>query len=281
MNNKFILLATLATMLVACTPSEAKIMTAIAQTEAANPTATNTITPDPTATQTLTPSATPTITLTNTATATNTPTSTATPDMRVIAEDPSEFLLDQQDLPLEGKYYTPNSTWTSLQTNEEIISNRGVKEGREYVINTGRVVGWFAYRQRGTRTVRMPDEAGCGVYLYKTMAGAELALEKYIDNIYNSPFAGWVLLERNIDGLGGAYKVYTKHKIAPGGEKNTDIEIHFIYRNVAVNCNGWAYNEDDVTLEFVENMARKTYEKLKAAPLVLPEQAEAIFIQYQ
>lgn len=65
-----------------CTPSEAGIQTAIAQTAAAQPTATSTPIP-PTETPTITPSPTqsitPTATQTNTATETDTPEPTATP----------------------------------------------------------------------------------------------------------------------------------------------------------------------------------------------------------
>jgi hypothetical protein len=272
--NNFFILILFAAFLSACIPSELKIQTAIAQTEAANPTATNTATPEPTATET--PTTTPTLTQTCTPTLTNTRTPSPTPDERIIAEDPQLFLLDQEDLPIEGQYYAPNSTWISLETNAEVISEMTIEKGREYVINTGRVVGWFALRQRGTRTVRMPDEAGCDVTLHRSMKGAKYSLDEY--GFFGDDWYEW---EVEMDSLGDGHRIYIKKKVAPGGEKNTTYRIKFIYRNISVICGAYAYNEEDVYHEFVEDMARKTLEKLESAPLVSSEEAEAFFVQYQ
>ena len=96
-------------LIVSCSPSEESISTAIAQTQAANPTNTpepsDTPQPTPTFTETHLPTDTPTPSLTPTPTSTLTP----TPDIRVIAETSDKFMIQTDDLPSDGKYFLPNS----------------------------------------------------------------------------------------------------------------------------------------------------------------------------
>ena len=100
---------------------------------------TNTHTPESTNTTTETPTLTPTNTPTQTSTSTETPTQTntitpsLTPDLRVIELEPVYMQLQRDDLPKDGKYYLPNSTWTSPHLNSEVVSGWGVEEGKDYL----------------------------------------------------------------------------------------------------------------------------------------------------
>jgi len=249
---------------VACTPSEAKIMTAIAQTEAANPTATNTITPDPTATQT--PSAAPTINPTNTTTPTETPTPSSTPDLRIIEMEPRHFQLEVEDLPKEGRYYMP-SGWMSPHLNSEVISGWGIEEGKAYLAETGRITGYWSEFYRGTNTVVMPQYAYCGVIQYKTAEGARLTIEKYSLLAGGTRASSLEFTDAKVDMILGDHNesIYATVTL-PGGEVAKVYYVNFAYRNYGVECWGDGL-ETDVSHEFVENMARAVLAKLEAAPL--------------
>lgn len=264
---KWLALILIATLLPACSPSQSAVQTAIAQTQSAliPPTAASTSTPIPTPTYTPAPTFTPTLT------ASPEPTITPTPDVQIIDTDPQKLLCTVQDLPEEGKYYIPNEYWMSINTNEEVISTRGVEKGRDYVISTGRVTGWWAARVRGTRAARMPEQLTCGVYLFKTAEGARLAMTKY-NSVEAYPEDGWKYLVVPMD-LGDTNIVYARYEIDSGGDKNTGYEIQFTYRNIMVSVFAYAKKEEDVPHAVLEAVARRILEKLVALPLVDPADA--------
>ncbi len=252
---------------------ESAIQTAIAQTRQAEatpaiPTATElpSLTPSPTFTKT----SVPTFTSTPTETPTETPTPTPTPDLRVIAEDSKNFLLKQDDLPREAKYYLPNAGWISRHTNAEVVSGWTVEEGREYLARTGRIEGWWVYYKRGTKTVIAPDQMYCNVVKYKTAEGARLVVTDY-NNTVRQADEGWTLVDRKID-LGDINLISTNSEITSGGDKLVWYSIEFAYRNFFVEVAGYGY-EKEVSHDFVENAARAILKKLESAPLVVPETA--------
>jgi|GEM_PF-1482654 len=258
-------------LLTACSPADSAVQTAIAATQRVMLSATvaSTSTPIPTSTFTPAPTSTPTDTPTPTATV------TPTPDVRIIDTDPQKLLCTDQDLPEEGKYFIPNSDWMSINTNEEVISLRGVEKGRDYVISTGRVTGWWVARARGTRAARLPDELMCGVYLFKTAEGARLAMTKYND-VEVSPELNWKYLHVPMD-LGDANLTYALYEIDSGGNKNTTYVIEFTYRNVMVTVEGYAQKEEDVPHAILEAVARRMFEKIQAVPLV--DSADAVIVK--
>jgi hypothetical protein len=248
--------------LTSCAPSQGAIQTAIAQTNAAEPTtlkATSTPIP-PTPTNTNTPTEIPT----------QTQTVTSTPDIRVIEIDPQNFLIKQEELPIEARYFIPNQSGMSLQTNTEIISDRGVEEGREYVINTGRITGWYVDRIRGVRSVLAPDEVYNFVGMYRTSQGAQLALLEY-NTLKTNPMDGWKPVNIEME-LGDNNIVYTRKEVNSGGNFDVVYVIEFTYRNFIVQVVTLGL-EKDVTHEFSENVARTILTKLQNAPLVNPNEA--------
>jgi hypothetical protein len=258
---KFISLVSLF-FLVSCTsgPTENQIQTAIAMTQASNPTETftQTLPPTATSTETTTPTAVPT--------ETSTPTLTPTPDLRIIKVDPQKFLLKKDDLPLEGKYYIPNSSWMSIHTNEEVISGWTVEEGRNYVIKTGREIGWWVAFLRGTRAVAMPEQIFCQAVRYKTVEGAMLTITELSSN-KNEKSENLKNLEIEMN-LGDHNEVYLYKEITSGGDYYVHYSIEFVYRNYFASVEGFGL-EKDVSHDFLEQLARKVLEKLEAAELEL------------
>lgn len=121
-------------------------------------------------------------------------------------------------MPVEGKYYLPNEYWISIHTNEEVITTWGVEEGRDYVISTGREIGWYVYYARGTRTVAMPEQVFCNVVRYSTPEGAQLSVTDY-NYAERSADEGWGYKDVQIEGLGDVYRVVTYSEITSGGDK--------------------------------------------------------------
>ena len=253
-----IFIITLALVGCASQPSDVQIQTAIAKTESAAsptiaPTKTNTITPSPTEEPTATP--------------TETPTPSPTPDIRIINGEPKDFQLKREDLPLEGKYYLPNSSWTSPHLNSEVVSGWKVEEGKAYLADTGRVTGWWTAYARGTKAVKMPEEVYCNVIQYKSAEGAQKIITQYTRRSRH-PTEGWKAANIEIE-LGDVNDIEYKEKVTSGGDKQILYYVDFSYRNFAVECYGWGW-EYDVEHQFMENTARVMLNKLKAADLTLP-----------
>jgi hypothetical protein len=240
-----------------CSPSAQLVQTAIAQTAESKPTSTIEIisssTPEPTRTPTEEPTVAP------------------TPDLRIIDTDPQKLLCQKEDLPKEGKYYIPDSTWMSINTNEEVISNRGVEEGRQYVTDTGRVTGWWADRLRGTRAVILPDEIMCGVYMFKTNEGALKALNTY-NSLETDHDNNWKYLPDS-KTLGVENNIIVLYKTDSGGDKNTSYDLEFVYKNMMGQVFAYSKKDTDISPEVIEEIAAKMLAKLKAEPLVNPEDA--------
>lgn len=266
----FLCLIVIPIIIVSCSPSESSINTAIAQTQAANPTNT----PEPTDTQvptfTLTPTALPTDTPTPSDTPSPTPTQTPTPDLRVITETSDKFLLQASDLPQDAKYFLPNSQWISPHHNSEIISGWGREEGLEYLEKSGRIDGWWVYYSRGTRTVRAPEEIFHNIIQYKTSEGAQFSVEEY--NYVAQGDSDWELINEEIV-LGDVSVALISKEMQSNGKYRVWITIDSAFRNYLsrIAGSGW---EDDVSLEYVMDIAQIALDKLEAAQLSEPNWSE-------
>ena len=260
MNRLLLVSSAVAFLLSACSPklSESVVQTAIAETSFANPPATI----QPTGTYTFTPLP--------TTTSTQTLTPSPTPDIRIINGEPKDFQLSLDDLPREGKYYLPNSNWTSPHTNAEVTAGWTVEKGKEYLKDTGRITGWWIAFARGTSQVSMPEEVSCSVIQYQTAEGAQKAMLKYTRG---SRIPG--LEFRNVDiklDLGDANLVEYFYKNPEADVKVIDYFIDFTYKKFLVSCDGYGL-EADVSHEFVEDISRRMLNKLKTAELIMPPTA--------
>lgn len=259
-------------LITACQPSPLQIQKAIEQTQAVGISLTASAFPTATSTATLTPTITPTETQTSTPTPTFTftPTITPTPDLRIIDIDPQKFLLKSSDLPEDGKYYIPASDWMDINTNEEVISTRGVEKGRDYVIRTGRVTGWWVEFLRDTRTVQMPEDVSVFVGQFKTASGAQLALSKY-NSVETYPGKGYKYKTYPM-GLGDQFNWLIQEKTTSGGDKKIYLELGFTYRNYMVIIGSYGF-EKDVSYDFNILQGKKVLNKLQAAALEYPATA--------
>ena len=270
MRKQLILGLIVSILIVSCSPSEESISTAIAQTQAANPTSTPAPTETPLPTPTITETPLPTDTPTPTETPTPTATLTPTPDLRVITETSDNFLLKASDLPQDAKYYLPNSNWMSPHHNSEIISGWGREEGLEYLEESGRIDGWWVYFKRGTRTVRAPEQIYHNIIQYKTSEGAIWTLENF--NQVARGESGWEYIDEEIN-LGDVGIAMISKEMQSNGKYEVFIYVEVAYRNYLSIVSGFGW-EDDVTLEYVMDIAQIAIDKLEAAELSEPNWPE-------
>lgn len=239
---------------VGCAPSEQAIQEAIFETQMAMPTNTNTA--EPTTTNTPEPSPTPT------STPTEVPTLTPTPDLRVITIDSKEFLLTKKDLPPEANYYLPNAAWISPHHNYEVISGWGVEEGQIYLERTGRIDGWWVYYDRGTRTVRVPEQIFHNIIQYKTAEGASLSMTTYGTRV-NDP--DYTVVDNPVE-LGDVTVIYLQKVMQSSGEYRVSYIVETSFRNYVSIVAGWGW-EKEFDLDDVISIAEIALNKVKAAPL--------------
>lgn len=231
----------------ACTPSPAVMTTASAQTQVAQPTATLTLT------ETATPSPTPSETH---------PPSPA-PDTRVIDIDPQELLLEKNDLPPEGEYFLPGPDWTSPVTNSEIVSEWTVREGQDYLAETGRIHGWEISYKRGGSGALMPDEIYHNTVIYSSIEGARIVVTKYQDRVLE---IGEYSEEINVIQIGDATRAFIQRDTTPGGEKSVSLRVAFSYRNIFHTIVIWG-SDREASVDFAVGIATALLEQLQALPL--------------
>jgi hypothetical protein len=239
------------------------VQTAIAQTAAANPSATFT----QTSTKSPTETSTPTTTATPIPTETPTETPSPTPDLRVIDADPYAFLLKAEDLPDDAYYYLPNSEWISPHRNYEVISGWGVDEGRAYMAATGRVDGWWVYYLRGTNAVIAPEQIGDNPVLFRTIEGAQTLIKQYGSCVYKelNPDLNFVPIQTDLK-IGDLSNICVNREMQSSGENRVMMVIEFSYRNITHTVHGYGW-EDEVQLDYLANVAHTLLAKLEAIPL--------------
>lgn len=258
----FTFCAFLITACTSTTPDQSTIETAVTQTiPAASPTRTQTIAPTNTATDTITPTFTPS----PSTTPTETPTITATPDLRVIAVEPKDLLLTVKDLPEDAKYTIPYSNWISPHRNSEIFTNWARELGKQYLEETGRIDGWWVFFLRNSTLVRAPEKLYHNIIQDQTHAGAQLTVRKY-NYIDSGRFDGWEFFDSHPD-IGDVSLAMIWKQLQPDGKYKIEIRIETAYRNYASIVSGYGW-EEDVSLEYMIDIANLALAKLEAAPLV-------------
>lgn len=254
MKRKWIVIIVCIVAMTACAPSEKAISTAIAQTQAAQPTAT--LSPTALPTHTPIPSLTPTITASP----------PPTPDLRIIQIEPKEFLLQKIDLPPAGKYFLPGAGWISPSHNQEVVASRTVEDGRKYLAETGRIDGWYVTYKRGTNSVSMPEEVTNLVVEFATAQGAQVLLNKYL--IQDLKKDGYTELQ-NAPQIGDATRMFIKKEMQSGGDNRVWFLFAFTYKNYYNEIEIWGW-ESDVAQKFAQALNELQLRKFQEAPLALP-----------
>jgi hypothetical protein len=224
-------------------PSEGAIQTAIAETQALQ----SSPTPSPvrTSTATAAPTDTPT------------PTASPTPDARVVDVNPKNLVLTKADLPQEGAYFLPAGWPFGPVTNAEIIAAWTVEEGQEYVAKSGRIYGWETEFARGSSKVVAPQDIYNEVVIYSTPDRAVAVVK---EDAGCSRFEGY--REQELDAQIGDASL-----LCVSTWNGLPIyRLEAAYRNLIIVLSIYG-NENEVSVEFLEDLAQKQLSILERQPL--------------
>lgn len=252
---KFLLIITIVLILAACAPSFQTTQTAIAQTQAANPTSTFTSVP-PTETPTETPTEAPTIT------------PLPVLDPLSLQVNLKEFLVQKSDLPLLANY-TPYFDSPFTVSNESFSQSMGIN-GNEYLSETGRIDGWevLVHFEGDPYLAIAPLSIYSDVVLFQTIEGAQLAITKYSDR-YVTEYG--FTEDINPPKIGDVTRVfYMRYQEKPDSSQySLKYIINYSYRNVSQTMqeSGVERNVDPI---FVMDIAQRLLARLQASPLLNP-----------
>jgi hypothetical protein len=225
-------------ILTACAPSPQAIQTAIAQTQAANPTSTSTPLP-PTETPIFTPS--------------------PTMDLLSLQFRLKDFLLTQSGLSFDQNYHTMTLVSVKQLPNEE------VHKDTNYVAETGRMDGWVAVYKQGSRNLLAPMEIYNEISLFETTEGAQLSIAKYSTYITNELM---YTEEINPPRIGDFSRSFYYSSDA-SGRHELGYLITFSYKNIVHLVQAWGYYYG-VEPEKIRTIARGLLSILQAFPLINP-----------
>jgi hypothetical protein len=248
----------IAAMLISsCGPSKEQIQKAIEQTQIAIPTSTLTFTPSPT--NTVTP------TSTNTPIPTPSLTPSPTPDVRIISGETQKYLCQANELPGDGHYYLPDSSWMEFVGND---NPKYTPEQKARIVETGRSSLWTVEYLRNSSISKTPMNVYCGIFKFKTKEGALLTFQKY-NPIVLHPEINYTVIT-NKPGLGDDFIVFTRTFNDKNGVKLYRLSIEFLYRNTLTEISIVGKTSEEISYEFAYLVANQVLDKLKEAPLSSP-----------
>jgi hypothetical protein len=253
---KFFLIITIVLILAACAPSFQTTQTAIAQTQAANPTSTFTTVPT-----TETPTERPT----------ETPTITHLPalDLLSLQVNLKEFLVQKSDLPLLANY-TPYFSDSPINISNASASQSFGGNGDEYLAETGRMDGWEVniHYEGDANLAIAPLSIYSNVTLFKSTEGAQLAMTKYSDR-YGSEYGFTEAINPPEIGDGNRTFYMRYQEKTNSSEYSLKYIFEFSYRNVlwTLQESGMERNVDPV---FIWDIAQRLLTRFQASPLINP-----------
>lgn len=182
----------------------------------------------------------------------------------MIVGDAEDYILTRADIP---DRYTLGSGNSTPHLNSEILSARGVTDGKAYLEATGRIKGWIIWYHRAADTVIAPEWIESYVVMYKTAHGAALAMgPDWNNDFYDDVKSGKIEQFSSLADLGDANLVYRTRTRQSSGAYLVGYTIEFRYRNVWTEVYGEG-GDSDIRPEALEQLARTVLERLKAAPL--------------
>lgn len=143
----------------------------------------------------------------------------------------NEFVLRPDDLSVD--YYV-KSNGERIWGNRAVILEMGELNGKSYIVETGRVDGWYINLRRSDRTDIGPATYTNTVEIFETNDGARLALSPEYFKAYTSDTYDFEILDKNCN-VGDSCILYTSERFDPVTRLTTmRYDIGFVYRNVLV-----------------------------------------------
>ena len=274
MKKTYIIILLTMLLLTSCINNEAAVAIAIAETQTAIAAiATSTYTPTSTSTPTIKPL--PTLTPSPTPTPTKTLIPSPTPDTRTIQKDSQTLLLTREELnyladnyPLKPYYYMPHSSWSGPHTNSEVVGFNGQEKGNSYLLETGRIEGYYAGYWSDALRSFAPKMIDMYLERFETNEGAEKSMQynDHYDDEYEKISRPFTMDEVSYLRLMGYRETLSS------GKYMAFYEISYLYRNFHVMIEGYdeqilTFTDEHFDFDFVESVAEASLQKLILADL--------------
>lgn len=143
----------------------------------------------------------------------------------------NEYVLRPGDLSVD--YYV-KSNGERIWGNRAVILEMGELDGKSYIVETGRLDGWYINLRRSDSTDIGPATYTNTVEIFETSDGARLALSPEYFKAYTDDTYDFEILDKNCN-VGDRCVLYTAEKFDPVTRLTTvRYDIGFVYRNVLV-----------------------------------------------
>ena len=156
---------------------------------------------------------------------------TQTLDAEEFAKVQNDYVLRPDDL--EVNYFI-ESGGEKRRSNRLIILEMKEVEGKNYVLDTGRVDGWYVNLRKSDRTDIAPSTYTNTIDIFETKAGARLALSPEYFKAYTDDEREFEFLDENCN-YGNECILYTAERFdAATGLTVIRYDVAFVYGNVLV-----------------------------------------------
>ena len=184
---------------------------------------------------------------------------TQTLDAEEFAKVQNDYLLRPDDL--EVNYFI-ESGGEKRRGNRLIILEMKEVEGKNYVLDTGRVDGWYVNLRKSDRTDIAPSTYTNTIDIFEAKAGARLALSPEYFKAYTDDEREFEFLDENCD-YGDECILYTSERFdAATGLSVIRYDVAFVYGNVLVWISATGLDVD-ISEEDIHEAAQIVVDKLE------------------
>jgi len=182
-------------------------------------------------------------------------------DPEEFAKSLGDYVLRPQDLP--NSYRVPQGGERRV-SNLGVIQEMGEVAGKHYIVNTGRVEGWYIQLERRKKEDIAPGALESAIELFESSDGAKLALGPEWFKAYKDENKTPTWIEDSCD-LGDECLFYYYQSIDPATNlTKLEYDVAFIYKNVLVWVMGRGLDIDTKS-DYVMKAAEAVYKRLEAA----------------
>lgn len=142
-----------------------------------------------------------------------------------------DFVLRPDDFEIG---YFVKSDGESRRGNRQMILEMGEVEGKSYIVETGRVDGWYINLRKSDSTDIAPSTYTNTIDIFETRTGARLAISPEIFKAFNDDSREYEFLDKNCN-YGDECILYTSERFDPAtGLTIIRYDVAFVYGNVLV-----------------------------------------------
>jgi hypothetical protein len=182
-------------------------------------------------------------------------------DPEALAQSLGDYVLRPADLP--NAYRIPQGGERRV-SNLGVIQQMGEVTGKHYIVNTGRVDGWYIQLERRKKEDIAPGALESAIELFESSDGAKLAISPEWFKAYQDENKTPTWVEASCD-LGDECLFYFYQTLDPATNlTKLEYDVAFIYKNVLVWVMGRGLDIDTQS-DYVLNAAEAVFKRLETA----------------